>query len=204
MYYCTHRHNGIEHPNCYIRYKEKSGGRIGYLDIESSNLDADFGVMYSWAIKTKGSNEILTDRMTRKDALSYRYDRELVRSLTDAISTYDIIYTYYGSRFDIPYIRTRAMFYREAFPLNNSVTHVDLWFAARSKMKLHSNRLANVTSFLGIEGKTPIDSKYWVQALSGNDTALRYIQKHNIADVKILEKFHERIEPYMGVRNTSI
>jgi uncharacterized protein YprB with RNaseH-like and TPR domain len=203
-WYCIHGHTGTEHRKCYERYIKNAGGRIGYLDIETSNLDADFGVMLSWAIKTKGKNEILTDRLTRKDVLSLKYDKDLVGSLIVAMKSYDIIYTFYGARFDIPFSRSRALFHGLMFPTFHQIRHIDLWFAARSKLKIHSNRLQTVCEFLGIKGKTPILGKYWVEAMSGNDTALHYIQRHNIADAVILEKAAGKLEPYMAISRTSI
>ena len=50
VFRCIHRHNGFDHPNCYDTEKgiiEK----IGFLDIETSNLNADFGYVLSYCIK---------------------------------------------------------------------------------------------------------------------------------------------------------
>ena len=68
---------------------------------------------------------------------------------------------------------------------------------------MHSNRLGTVADFLGIPGKTALKPEIWVQASFGDKKAIAYIHEHNIADVVILEKVHEKLEPFMrGVQRS--
>ena len=46
---CRHRHLYIEHYNCYLK-EHPDREKIGFLDIESSNLDGDYGIMLSYWI----------------------------------------------------------------------------------------------------------------------------------------------------------
>ena len=55
-----------------------------------------------------------------------------------------------------------------------------------------------------IEGKTPLDPSVWVDASFGKKSALRYILKHNIGDVQILEQVHKMIRPYYKGTKRSI
>lgn len=205
MYKCKHRHTGLEHPNCYVAFLEKSKDlNVGYLDIETSNLDADFGVIFSYAIKPKGLDECDYSVITKSEIFKSDYDKWVVKDLIDDLKQYDVIYTYYGKRFDIPYIRSRALYHKLKFPMYRELYHIDLYDQAKHKLKLSSNRLANVTKFLGIKGKNSVQSRYWLKAMTGDKVSLDYILDHNIRDVEILEKFHERIKPYFARANSSI
>ena len=62
---CKHRHLLIEHPQCYKRKPE----RLGFLDIESSNLDADFGIVLSYCIK-RYNGSIIANLITQEELRS--------------------------------------------------------------------------------------------------------------------------------------
>ena len=71
---CIHRHTLEEHPACFVKghikydFKDDKewekltgipwynfpGYRVGYFDIETDNLNADFGSVLTWCIKEKG------------------------------------------------------------------------------------------------------------------------------------------------------
>ena len=55
---CKHRHTYAEHPRCYFEEKPylKDGNapgveRVGFFDIEATNLHATFGYIFSYCIK---------------------------------------------------------------------------------------------------------------------------------------------------------
>jgi uncharacterized protein YprB with RNaseH-like and TPR domain len=207
-YVCPHRHTGLEHPNCYVKYLN-GAEKTCYLDIETSGLSADMNFMLSYAVKERGG-KVYADSLDIVDFINTsaygngELDRRLVKDLVDTLFKYDTVVTYYGSNFDIPFIRTKAMGYHIEFPPYKSLRHVDLYYVVRSKMKLMGNRLGNATNFLGIEGKNSIETKYWRKALTGNKSALGYIKDHNIRDVLILEKLHNRLLPYTAQIRRSI
>lgn len=174
--------------------------REGYLDIEASQLKASFGIVYSWAIKTRGG-EVESDVIRHH---SLQGERRLLGALIRALKKYDMIYTYNGTLFDIPFLRTRALRHGLEFPEYMEVYHTDLYFVAKHRLRMHSNRLEAITKFLRIDGKTPLDPDIWVRASFGDKKALREILVHNIGDVVVLEKVHERLEPYYAGTRRSI
>lgn len=169
---------------------------VGYLDIEASQLDADFGIMYSYVIKYQGQNKYESGVITREEILDGSLDKRLCEQLVEDLKKFTLIYTYYGTGFDIPFIRTRCLMNNVQFVTRGEVEHRDAYYLARRCLKLHSNRLENVCAVLGIKGKTHLDGKYWILANSGNSEALKYIYDHNIADTQILEKAHERLAEF--------
>ena len=164
---------------------------VGYLDIEASQLDADFGIMYSYVIKYQGQNKYEIGVVTRQEILDGILDKRVCEQLVDALKKFTLIYTYYGTGFDIPFIRTRCLMNGVKFITRGEVEHRDAYYLARRCLKLHRNSLDNVCSTLGIKGKTHLDHKFWILANSGNPEALEYILDHNKADTVILEKVHE-------------
>lgn len=204
-YMCKHGHDGLAHRNCYLNYlSDREGLRVGYLDIETSQLNAKFGIIYSWAIKVKGEDTVLWDSISKEDYESGHIDKRVVSSAISALDNFDVIYTYYGTKFDIPFLRTRAMKWKLRFPFHKQLYHQDLYYSVRNKMKLESNRLKSACAFLGIKGKTELAQDYWIRAMYGDLKALRYIVNHNVKDVEILEKLHERIRPYIQFTQRSI
>ncbi|HCO82523.1 MAG TPA: hypothetical protein DIT95_03190, partial [Arenibacter sp.] len=123
-------------------------------------------------------------------------DKRIVEMLCEELNNYDTLLTYYGTRFDIPFIRTRAIDNNIRFPFYREVSHKDLYYQVRSKLRLNSNSLKTATEFLGIRGKTKLDPRIWRDATYGDGDALQTVLAHNIADVVILERLHKKIEDY--------
>jgi len=176
--------------------KELMEDRVGYLDIETSQLVADFGICYSWCIKEAGKEHYEQSTITRQELLDGTLDKRVIEELVDAMRHYTLLYTYYGSRFDVPFVRTRALMHEIPFIPRGEIEHRDLYYLARRVLRVHSNRLENVCAVLGIKGKTRIEQRYWILANTGEPEAIRYIAEHNRADVTILEKVHERLAEF--------
>jgi uncharacterized protein YprB with RNaseH-like and TPR domain len=192
---CIHRHTIESHPNCFKRGLIKRSDwwhdkRIGYLDIEASNLDANWGFMLSWCIKPRGEKAIYEDVVSQKDLIDFTFDKRITESLVEAMKQFDILVTYYGTGFDIPFIRTRALFNKTSFPEFGSIYHWDLYYKVRGKFKLHRNSLEVVTRFFGIEGKTHLSPEMMMKARYGDSKALKWLLHHNREDVIITEELH--------------
>lgn len=201
---CEHRHSELTHPNCFSRFwYDGKDERIGYLDIESSGLEADTGWMLSWSIKTRNNKDVGCDWVTVADIhpesihkVDRQFDKRLVQSLVDEMKKYTGLVTYYGTGFDIPYIRAKAMAYGIKFPKYSDIAHIDLFYMVRSKMKLSHSSLAASTKILGIAGKTRLDFRYWQLAALGDEDAMIKLVNHNVKDVEILERLHRELEPF--------
>ena len=221
---CIHRHTIDEHPRCFKkglvkanvkdekRWSKVTGEpwyrfpeyKVCYLDIESDGLKADFSTMLSWAIKEKGG-PVLYRAITKKELFRERnVDKELIESLLDTLANYRIVVTYFGTMFDIPYIRAKALHYGMDFPEYGELYHHDLYYLVKSKLNLSRKSLDNVCDYLGIVGKTPLGKETWRLAKYGNKTALDNVILHNVGDVEILEELHNKLEPYRKWIKTSI
>lgn len=197
---CIHRHTIKTHPNCFrkglIKYDWWANKRIAYLDIETSDLKANFGIVLSWCLKYKDDRFIYSEMITKKDLETRTFDKRIVKDLLEMLEEVDVVVTYYGTGFDIPFLRTRAEHWKLDFPKFGSIYHWDLYYKAKRLFLTHRKSLGVVTNFLGIKGKTPLDPEVWFIAKYGDEKALKQILEHNKQDVIILEKLHKRIEDY--------
>jgi uncharacterized protein YprB with RNaseH-like and TPR domain len=193
----AHRHTYLDHYNCYLKEIGERQEIIGHLDIECSNLDADFGIILSYCILDDTTNKILEGVITKKDiniATPGQEDKVLVTKLISDLGKFDKLVTFYGARFDLPYIRTRAMVDGIPFPLWNTLKHKDIYFTVKGKFKLSSNRLENACRvILGKTRKTRVDAKHWRAGVRGEAEGLAYILKHNRYDVIDLKKLYHAV-----------
>lgn len=201
----AHRHSYLEHYNCYLREHPETVERLAFFDIEASNLDADYGIMLSWAIKPSDSKEVIGDVLTPADVRKGYEDKRIVQSAIDALGTFDRVITYYGTGFDLPFLRARALIVGVEFPTYGSLKHKDLYYTVKSKFKLSSRRLENACrQLLGATDKTRIEAKYWRDGVRGDAESLKYIYEHNTYDVLDLEKLYNKVVDFSKTNNTSI
>lgn len=203
---CRHGHTYLEHYQCYLDEHKNEEEKVGFLDIETSNLDANFGVILTWAINSNGI--ITNDRLSKEDIERYdsdKIDTRIVKNLVEELFKYDRIVTYYGKRFDIPFLRTRALYDNIDFPVYGSLKHDDVYFWVKYKLKLNSNRMeVAARTIFGETDKTHIEFKYWIAGTRGDEEALSYILDHNIKDVEELERVYYKLVDFARRQDSSI
>jgi uncharacterized protein YprB with RNaseH-like and TPR domain len=166
--------------------------RVLLLDIEATNLNANFGFMLCIGYKFMHEKKVhvldIAEYAVKGDPTN---DRELARAFAKVYATADMSVGWYSSKFDVPYINSRLLHHR--LPKLAPIRHKDGWRIARQHLKLNSNRLASVCAFLGIGEKTPLSGPIWIKAQAGDRKALRYIIKHCRVDVLVLEEAYKRL-----------
>lgn len=196
----------IHHPNCYMREypNTKFDEKIGYLDIEATNLKADFGIVICWVIRYAKTKKLIERCITPRE-LKTCLDKKVIEELIRVLPRFDRIIAHYGSRFDVPFLRSRALSLGLDFPEYKSLWQTDTWRIARSVLCISSNRLGNVANLLGIkQQKTRITSEHWLKALTGRKESLDYILKHCRIDVNILAQVYEKLSKFSPRGKTSI
>ena len=200
---CKHGHTYLSHYECYLKENPLSE-KIGYFDIEASGLQANFGIMLCYCIKVGGKKKIL-ERVITAEELRTCLDKKVVEQCVKDLEGFDRIVTFYGKRFDFPFLRTRAVHMDIPFFNYGELIHEDLYFNIRYKFKLHSNRLENACRvLLGKTDKTHLDPNYWLRALQGDKESLDYILQHCRYDVKDLEKLYGKVYQFTRKTDTSI
>jgi uncharacterized protein YprB with RNaseH-like and TPR domain len=149
--------------------------------------------------------ELFEGVIKRSEILSGKNDYRLVKELINIINKeVDIVLSYYGTGFDIPFLRTRALEHNLQFPQYKEKYHLDLYYQVKHLMKLHRNSLDSATKFLEIPGKNHVDLKIWNKAKLGDKEALEYVIGHNREDVIILEELYKRLKGFRPVTKRSL
>jgi len=209
-YYCAH-------VSCWIEQRYLNGEALmGYLDIEVSQLKANFGVCYSWFIKKRGFEKYYSDVIKWSDILECRkthkpeVDRRVITSLVKTLQKekFDYLVCHYGTidkGLDIRFLRTKAIKYGLQFPVQRQMYVLDTYPIAKAKLVMHSNRLDVLAEYFGCPiRKTEVHPDMWQMAGYADPTALKYITEHNKRDVQVLEYVHKKLEAYGFVTKRSI
>lgn len=173
------------------------------FDLETSDLNADAGVILCAVIqssKQKRPIVIRTDDTNKDWKRGQRgNDKETVRQIAEVLEDHDVLAAHNGSRFDIPFLRTRMARWHMR-PLRD-IKIVDPLSVSWRKFRLKSNRLGNISDHLGIKDrKTPLDMSIWQDAiLNGTRKSMDLIVEHCIADVKVLAGVLNLVKPYVRV-----
>lgn len=222
--YCVHGHRYLEHWPCFVKeHPEGVKGvgspdgilkeEIGFFDLESTDLNAEFGIMISYCIK-KLDGPILGRSITRKEILGKALDKNIIGECVRDIGKFDRIIVHWGKdrRFDLPFTRSRALFWNIDFPGYRELYVQDTFDMVKSKMNLRrsgnwgsTGRLETACDFLEIPAKNyPMKPKVWMRALQGDKKALEYIFLHNKEDVVSTEALWKRLEKFVFRSRTSI
>lgn len=185
-HFCRHNHTFLEHYHCFIMEKPDTAPmheKMGIFDIETTGLTANWGVMVSWCMLDHETGEIAHDTVTKRE-IRDREDKRIVKSAIKEMKKYDRVLTWYGTRFDIPYVRTKALKHGLEFPAYRDLYHTDLLYISRAKLRLHSNRLEAVCGYFEIPAKThKMTPKLNHDLQAGKQYALDDVLEHCKEDV---------------------
>jgi len=159
--------------------------------------------MLSYCIKRRGG-EVLKRPIRPVDIKSHRFDRTLCEQFLEDLRDFDRLVTYYGTGYDIPFLRTRCLFHNLDFPPIGSIFHTDLYFSVRSKLKLHRNRLEVACDMFSIPSKGHrLTPQVWQKSQAGCEKSIAYVLQHNVEDVESLEKLWDKLHGHFRLNKTS-
>ena len=201
---CRHGHSYLEHYPCYLKEHPDTKEKLGFLDIEASNLDANYGICFCYCIKEQGKRKIHS-RVISKKELENGLDKKLMRQFLEDIKNFDKLITFYGTKFDLPFLRTRCLMHDLEFPEYGEKFHKDIYYIIRNKFKLNRNRQETACrALLGKTEKNRIEAQYWIRALQGDEKSLNYILDHCKRDVRDLERLYDKVIHFHSYTNRSI
>ncbi len=162
--------------------------RTLYLDIETTGTSAREGQVTVVGLYRNGRMHSLV----RGDNLSED-------AVQDAFDQSDLVITFFGSGFDLPFLQT-------AYPrLNLKKPHFDLCFAARRlglqgglKFIEHELQIDRDPTLEGLDGWDAV--RLWRQWRGGDEAALDLLLRYNAADTRNLEPLAEMLYERMVAR----
>lgn len=179
--------------------KALAGYTVAMFDIEATSLNASFGYTLCASVKPVGRVAKLFSIHTSKGYAKQPWnDRQLAVSVRNALEDCDLIITWNGQEYDLPFLDQRLTIHNER--RIGAIHHIDLLPIARRKLRMHSNRLDAVAETLEVEtSKTGLKPAIWQKASTGDRKALQYVIDHNLADVQVLEEVFLKLKSYIDV-----
>jgi uncharacterized protein YprB with RNaseH-like and TPR domain len=177
--------------------------RFATLDIETSNLNADFGFIICVVVKEYGSdNKPKIFRIDQYPGWEKNVfdDKKLVKDVRNYLENFDGIITYNGRNFDLPFLTSQVVAY--GYQPIKALFHVDVFYTTRYRLRLHNSKLNTLITFLNtyrggkkkVEEKTAINTIYYKKAITGRKDGIDYIVKHCVKDVVALEQCYDLLK----------
>jgi uncharacterized protein YprB with RNaseH-like and TPR domain len=161
---------------------------VRVFDIETTNLNADFGVVLCACVFEPETERLRTFSQRALSPIwpqSAMSDREVIARLFGSLGQADFLIAHNGSQFDLPFLRARAR--RWGIPWEREIPLLDPCLLARRRFKLSGNSLSVLSQFFQTRKKTPLVPEDWLKAALARDhKAMRRIEKHCQADVLAL------------------
>jgi uncharacterized protein len=163
------------------------------LDIETTSLEADAGTLVSAGLMPdNGRGEYLEAKRTSDE-------RSLLLKLVQRLESYDVMVTWNGRSFDIPFLTTRLMKHGvDPRPLLRK-SHIDLADVVKSRLRLTFTYLDHVCDFFQIarrKGPMGLDVPHlYVRALEGDKKAAASIRAHCLDDLLATRQVFLKLKP---------
>jgi len=151
-------------------------------------------ISVSW--KWEGENKVY-----HMDWGNEKCDKRIVEKLSLLMDEADEVVTHNGDRFDIPWLRTRALYHGVSF--NTYIKSLDTLKKVKASFNFQSNKLDYIASFLGLGHKKPSGIGLWITLTFGNPNSKEYkealalMHEYCDHDVVLLEDVFVKIQPYI-------
>lgn len=180
--------------------------RVAVLDIETTGLNAGFGVILCAVVKAYSPDE---KRVFRADAYEpwkrgqRADDKALLQDILAYLEDVDIIIAHNGLKFDLPFLRTRAVIH--GLPPVTFQKIIDPVQLARQHFRFSGNSLDSIGKVLSTHAqKTPLSPITWAKAsLNGDPEAMEEIVTHCEWDVDVLEEVCWKLRGYIRTINNA-
>jgi hypothetical protein len=162
--------------------------RAGYkLNIQPDNIIKERAIIcvsYKWL----GEDQVYNLAWDKNQC-----DKFLVEQFAEVLKESDLIVGHNGDRFDIKWLKTRALFHR--VPMLPNYKQFDTLKVAKSKFLFNSNRLDYIAKFLGHEGKNKTTISLWTDIMFKKcKVAMNTMLEYCDEDVRQLEKVYNELK----------
>jgi len=167
--------------------------QAGYeIDVDTHNIITERAIIcICW--KWEGDKQIYSLKWDNN-----QNDKKMIQEFVKVMHDADEVVGHNGDRFDIRWIRTRAILHKIDFP--PKIISIDTLKNCRSLFKMNSNKLDYVAQYLGIGRKIDTGGfDTWRKIILDKDAqALKHMIEYCKNDVVILEKLWNRLNPYVN------
>jgi hypothetical protein len=166
--------------------------RPGYnLRLTNDNIEIQARIITA-AYKWQGDPEVRT--LAWKGPTLRESDKHIIEEIVPIMNASDEIVAHYGDGFDVPWIRTRALYHGIVTGIWKTVdTHA--W--AKKHFLLPTNKLDDIAKYLEIGSKLHTEYELWrLITFHADKMSLDKMVEYNKHDVELLEKVWEKLQAY--------
>jgi hypothetical protein len=146
--------------------------------------------MLCWAAKWDGQREM------HFDSLRASGQKRMMASLHALVAEADMVVTYNGDRFDLPWLNTE--FFKAGLTPPRPCASYDLLPPIRRKFRLPSYKLAYVAKFLGVGSKVKHEGHdLWKACIKGDAKAWARMERYNKGDVRLQERVYHKVRSWL-------
>jgi len=158
-------------------------------------LEADAGIIVGIGLMNEtGKSEFVEAKRTADE-------KALLSKLLKRLESIDIIVTWSGRGFDIPYLTTRLLKHSMDPRSVLSKLHLDLNEVVRSRLRLTFSYLDHVCDFFGIKrdrGPMGLEVPHlFVKALEGDEASMKKIRDHCLDDLRVTREVFLKLKPLL-------
>jgi len=167
--------------------------KIVILDIETTSLEGDAGVLVGAGLSSiSGKSEYLEASRTTEE-------KSLLVKLEKRLTINDVVVTWNGRGFDLPFLTTRLMKHGLDPRRILRMPHIDLADVVKSRLRFTFTYLDHVCDFFEIDrkkGPMGLDVPHlYVRALEGDRKASTAIREHCLDDLQATRQVFLKLKP---------
>jgi hypothetical protein len=148
------------------------------------------GYVLCFAAKWHGEREIMFDSVMKSKPLA------MLKRAHALLDEADVVIHYNGRSFDIPTLNKEFVQHELAPPA--PYKQVDLLQVVKRQFRFPSNKLDYVCGKLGIGRKVKhAGHEMWIRCMARDPAAWKVMEKYNKQDVRVLERLHDRLLPWI-------
>lgn len=162
----------------------ESAGALAFVDIEASNLKADFGTVVVVSIKPYGKKPVTFSAKPGRD-------KALLKQVAAELAKYPVWITFYGKMFDIPFLNSRLLV--NGLPPLPKHHHIDMYWVIKLQTALSRRNQAHLLEWLNADSKKmSVSPNVWAEMAAAPDVSLPILVERCESDVAGLEAMYEK------------
>lgn len=189
--------------------KHADHNKVKNMKVLIYDIETSYNIVSSWRIGNKVNlphHSVIKERAII--CVSYKWlgedqvynltwdrnqdDKFLLENFIEVMNEADILVAHNGDRFDLKWIRTRAL--KHGLEMLPYYQQHDTIKTAKKYFNFNSNKLDYITQFLGFEGKIKTEPELWDRVILDKDMdALKEMVFYCDEDVRQLEKVYLKI-----------
>ncbi len=119
-------------------------------------------------------------------------DKFMIEQFIEVLNDADLIVSHNGDKFDLPWIKTRALYHN--LPMLVNYKQFDTLKVAKRKFNFNSNRLDYISEFLGFGNKIKTEMALWDKIILNKcPVAMKKMIEYCDMDVELLDKVYDKL-----------